>query len=89
MNLGTSVVIGHNYKTNEFFGKNHLLKVGDIVKVIGLDKKEVVYKIHDIKTLADNDKSFLHKDTKGKRELILSTCADEAVNRLVIFTEEE
>lgn len=86
---GVSLIVGHNYKTEQFFGRLDKLLKNDIFYITDLKKNTVKYKIYDVKVLADTDKSFIYRNTDGKKEANLSTCTDDSLNRFVVFARAE
>ena len=88
---GNTVIIGHNYRTSLFFGRNDELKKGDKVYLKDTSGEEIEYEIYNIFITTSNDSSFYQRETEGKRELTLSTCTDDASTtdkRLIIFARE-
>jgi len=85
---GNVVIVGHNYRNGLFFSDNKKLSKGDKIYITDLDKKKITYTIYKIFETTDNDTSFYNRDTKGKREITLSTCTDNSAARLIIQARE-
>ena len=87
--VGNVVIIGHNNKNRQFFSRNNRLSKGDNIYITGLDGEEYKYKIYKkFQTTAD-DTSFYTRDTKGKREITLSTCTNNLKSRIIIQAAED
>lgn len=85
---GNVVIVGHNYRNGLFFSDNKKLSKGDKIHITGYDGKRVTYEIYKIFTTTDIDTSFYNRDTKGAREITLSTCTDDSSARLIVQAKE-
>lgn len=85
---GNVVIVGHNYRNGVFFSNNKRLSKGDKIYITDLNKKRIAYTIYNIFEASDTDTKFYNRDTKGKREITLSTCTDDASARLIIEARE-
>lgn len=85
---GNVVIVGHNYRNGVFFSNNKKLSKGDKIYITDLNKKRIAYTIYNIFETSDTDTKFYNRDTKGKREITLSTCTDNSAARLIIEARE-
>jgi len=85
---GNVVIVGHNYRNGVFFSNNKKLSKGDKIYITDLNKKRIAYTIYNIFEASDTDTKFYNRDTKGKREITLSTCTDDSSARLIIEARE-
>ena len=86
--VGNNVIIGHNFRDGRFFSNNDKLSIGDKIYITDLSNRRLEYKITKKYITDANDFSYAVRDTKGKREISLSTCTDDVSGRLVIWAEE-
>lgn len=86
--VGNTTISGHNYRNGAFFGKNKKLAKGDIIYITDNSGKKVKYTIYNIYKTTPNDGDYLTRDTKGKREISLTTCTDDSKGRLIIWARE-
>lgn len=87
--VGNSVLIGHNYKDNRYFGNNNKLQKGDKIYITDTQGQRISYTI-DNKYITDSeDFSYSTRDTNGKRAISLSTCANNTQSRLIIWATED
>lgn len=87
--VGNTVIIGHNYKNGTFFSNNKKLSVGDKIYLTDLGGKKVTYTITKKYITGTDDFDYASRDTKGKREISLSTCTDDSKQRLLIWAAED
>ncbi len=88
--IGNTVIIGHNYRNGTFFSNNKKLAIGDKIYLTDLSGKKVTYTIYKKYTTGTDDFDYAVRDTKGKREITLSTCTDDDSNqRLIIWAKED
>lgn len=88
--VGNTVLVGHNYKNGTFFSNNKKLVNGDKIYITDMEGKKVTYTIYKKYTTSSEDATYFTRDTKGKREISLSTCTDNDNNyRLVIWAKED
>lgn len=86
--VGNTVLVGHNYRNGTFFSNNKKLENGDKIYLTDTSGKKVTYVIYKKYTTTTNDFDYAERDTKGKREISLSTCTDDSNNRLIIWAKE-
>lgn len=87
--VGNTVIIGHNYRNGTFFSNNKKLEIGDKIYLTDLSGKKVTYTITKKYNTSTDDANYMVRDTKGKREISLSTCTDDSKQRLIIWAEEK
>lgn len=85
---GNTTIYGHNYRNGAFFGKNKQLSNGDIIYITDNTGKKIKYTIYNIYKTTETDAEFVTRDTKGAREISLSTCTDDSKGRLIIWAKE-
>ena len=85
---GNTTILGHNYRSNLFFSKNHTLKVGDKIYIKDNTGREVEYTIYSGFTTNPNDATYMRRDTKGETEVSLSTCSDDSQKRYVVLARK-
>ena len=86
--VGNSVIIGHNYRNGGFFGNNKKLVEGDKIYITDALGNKLEYTITKKYITSDVDFDYASRDTKGKREISLSTCTNDPAKRLVIWARE-
>ena len=82
--VGNVVILGHNYRNGSFFSNLKNLKEGDKIYATDLNKKRVEYTVYSVFPAPKNEVSFYNRDTDGKMELTLSTCADDSTEQRII-----
>ena len=87
--VGNTVIVGHNYRNGNFFGKNKQLKLGDKIYITDTSGTKIKYNIYNIYETTPDDGEYITRDTNGRREISLSTCTDNSQNRLIIWAVEE
>ena len=85
---GNTTILGHNYRSNLFFSKNHTLKVGDKIYIKDNTGREVEYTIYSGFSANPNDATYMRRDTKGETEVSLSTCSDDSQKRYVVLARK-
>ena len=85
---GNTTILGHNYRSNLFFSKNHTLKVGDKIYIKDNTGREVEYTIYRGFSANPNDATYMRRDTKGETEVSLSTCSDDSQKRYVVLARK-
>ena len=85
---GNTTILGHNYRSNLFFSKNHTLKVGDKIYIKDNTGREVEYTIYRGFSTNPNDATYMRRDTKGETEVSLSTCSDDSQQRYVVLARK-
>lgn len=86
---GNVVIIGHNYRNGKFFSNNKNLSTGDKIKIKDNSGTELTYTIYKKFTTTEQDTSFYGRDTNGAIEITLSTCTDDAKQRIIILARVE
>ena len=86
---GNTTLQGHNWRNWMFFSRNNLLAIGDSVYIKDKRGVEIEYIIYKKMVLNPSDSKYIIRDTLGKREISLSTCTNEAKDRLVILAREK
>lgn len=86
---GNVVIIGHNYRDGKFFANNKKLSTGDKIKIKDASGRELTYTIYQKFTTTEQDTSFYARDTGGAIEVTLSTCTDDAKERIIILARVE
>lgn len=87
--VGNTVIIGHNYRNGTFFSNNKKLQLNDKIYLTDLEGKKVTYTIYKKYETETEDFDYSVRDTKGKREISLSTCTDDSKKRLIIWAKED
>lgn len=86
--VGNTVIIGHNYRSGAFFGKNKQLAKGDIIYITDNSGNRIKYTIYNIYKTTPEDSDYMVRNTNGAREISLSTCTDDSKQRLIIWAKE-
>lgn len=86
--IGNTVIIGHNYRSGAFFGKNKQLEKGDIIYITDNAGNRIKYTIYNIYKTTPQDSDYMVRNTDGAREISLSTCTDDSKQRLIIWAKE-
>lgn len=86
--VGNTVIIGHNYRSGAFFGKNKQLANGDIIYITDNSGNRIKYTIYNIYKTSPEDSDYMVRNTNGAREISLSTCTDDSKQRLIIWAKE-
>lgn len=86
--VGNTTIYGHNYRNGAFFGKNKQLSNGDIIYITDNTGTKIKYTIYNIYKTTETDAEYVTRDTKGAREISLSTCTDDSKGRLIIWAKE-
>lgn len=87
--VGNTVLAGHNYRNGTFFSNNNKLSSGDKIYITDLSGKKVTYTIYKKYKTDPNDFSYATRETKGKREISLTTCTDDSSARIIIWAKED
>lgn len=88
MKCGNTVLVAHNYRNGTFFSNNKNLVNGDKIYITDSAGITIEYTIYNTYLTSDTDFSYATRDTKGKREISLSTCTTDSKKRLVIWAKE-
>lgn len=86
--VGNTVLVGHNYRNGTFFSNNKKLSNGDKIYITDTSGKRVTYTVYKKYETSASDFDYATRDTKGKREISLSTCTNDSKKRLVIWAKE-
>ena len=86
--VGNSVIIGHNYRNGTMFSDVKKKKKGDLIYITDTLGRKVKYTIYNIYTTSGNDGKYISRNTKGKREISLSTCTDDSKARTIVLAKE-
>ncbi len=86
--IGNTVIVGHDSRNGVFFSNNKNLSEGDEIYITDKTGTKLKYIIYKIYTTTPEDSSHMERDTKGKREVTLSTCSDNSKSRLIICAAE-
>lgn len=87
--VGNTVISGHNNRNGAFFSNNKKLEIGDKIYLTDLSGNKVTYTIYKKYNTSTDDFDYAVRDTKGKREVSLTTCTDDSKQRLVIWAVEK
>ena len=86
---GNVVIIGHNYRNGKFFSNNNKLSVGDKFTIKDSSGTTLTYTIYQKFQTTEQDTSFYTRNTNGAVEVTLSTCTDDAKERIIILARAE
>lgn len=86
--VGNTVIIGHNYRNGTMFSNVDKLKKGEYIYIIDLSGRKIRYTIYDIYRTSGTDSEYITRNTKGKREISLSTCTDDSKARTIVLARE-
>lgn len=86
--IGNTVFAGHNYRNGTFFSNNKKLEKGDKIYITDNTGRKIAYEIYHKYETSTSDSEYMNRDTKGKREISLSTCTDDTKRRLIIWAKE-
>jgi len=87
--VGNTVIIGHNYRNGLFFSNNKKLANGDIIYITDNSGTKLKYTIYNKYETTPEDTIYMNRDTKGGREISLSTCTDDSKARLIIWARAD
>lgn len=87
--VGNTTIAGHNYRNGLFFSDNKKLAKGDKIEITDQEGVTITYIIYDTFTTTPSDAEYMRRDTNGAREISLSTCTDDAKQRLIILAKEQ
>lgn len=86
---GNTLIVGHNYRNGLFFSNNKKIEIGDSIFIKDNSGRTITYKVYNKYETEPSDSDYITRDTKGAREISLSTCTDNSKARLVIWAKEE
>ena len=81
---GNVVISGHNYRNGTFFSNNKNLVEGDKIYITDLTGNRVEYTVYKVFLTDKSETEFYNRDTDGKMEITLTTCADDNTTQRVI-----
>ena len=84
MKVGNFVIVGHNYRDGQFFGKLKELTNGDNVFFYAIDGSALMYTVYNKYIIDEYDLSCLSQNTDGNTELTLITCDNDNTKRLIV-----
>lgn len=87
--VGNTTIVGHNYRSGAFFGKNKQLKAGDAIYIKDNSGKRIKYVIYRTYQTTETDSEYITRETNGAREISLSTCTDDSKGRLIVLAREQ
>lgn len=87
--VGNTVILGHNYRNGTFFAKIGKLTKGKSIFIKDESGKEIEYEVYKVFPAKALDSSFYNRDTKGKREITLSTCNTDGSARTIVQAVEK
>lgn len=87
--VGNTVIMGHNYRTNALFSKNKNLNNGDVIYITDLSGERVKYVIYNKYETSSTDFDYATRDTEGRREITLASCTDDTSSRIILWAKEE
>ena len=77
------------YRNGTMFSNVKNLKNGDKIYITDESGQKVKYSVYKIYRTTGDDASYMTRDTKGKREISLSTCTDDSKARTIVWAVEE
>lgn len=86
--VGNTVIQGHNYRNGLFFSNLSKLSNGDTIYITDQSGTNITYKVYNIFEADGNDSSFYNRDTRGLREITLSTCTNDGARRTIVLAKE-
>lgn len=86
--IGNTVIAAHNYRNGTYFSNNKKLVIGDKIYITDSSGDKIEYIVYKSYTVDATEFSYATRDTKGKREISLSTCTTDPDQRLVILARE-
>ncbi len=87
--VGNTVIVGHNYRNGSFFSNNKKLENGDIIYITDNAGVRLKYVIYNKYETTPQDTDYMKRDTKGAKEISLSTCTDDSKMRIIIWARAE
>ena len=86
--IGNNVIIGNNYRNGTMFSNVKKLENGDAIYITDLSGRKIKYIVYKIYRTSGDDASYMTRNTKGKREILLSTCTDDSKARTIVWAKE-
>lgn len=81
---GNFCIVGHNYNTDQFFGKLHNINLGDYIQLTDMSGKTLQYCVYDTYISDPNDTSCTSQLTDGGTEITLITCTKDFKKRFIV-----
>lgn len=81
---GNFCIVGHNYNTEQFFGKLHNINLGDYIQLTDMSGKTLQYCVYDTYIANPDDTSCTSQLTNGETELTLITCTKNFKQRFIV-----
>lgn len=81
---GNFCIVGHNYNTDQFFGKLHNINLGDYIQLTDMSGKTLQYCVYDTYIAEPDDTSCTSQLTNGKTEITLITCTKDFKQRFIV-----
>ena len=85
---GNLVLWGHNYKNGTFFSDIGKLTTGAKIYIKDTSGTKLEYQVYNVYTTSDSDMTYAARDTKGAREITLSTCDNAGGKRTIVWARE-
>lgn len=86
---GNTVIAGHNYRNGRFFSNNKKLAIGDAIYITDNNGTKIKYVIYNKYETTSEDTDYMLRDTKGGKEISLTTCTDDSKARIIIWAKAE
>ena len=86
--VGNTVIQGHNYRNGLFFSNLSKLSNGDKIYITDPTGTKITYEVYSVFEAEETDSSFYNRDTKGLREITLSTCTNDGSKRTIVLAKE-
>lgn len=86
--VGNTVIIGHNYRNGTMFSNVKKLSNGDAIYITDTLGRKIKYTVYSIYRTSGSDSKYITRNTKGKREISLSTCTDDSKARTIVLARE-
>ena len=87
--IGNLCIVGHNYRTSQFFSKVPTLENGDIIEITDTFGKTIQYEVYDKYITVNTDTACTTQMTDNKREVTLITCTNASDEHRVIVKARE
>lgn len=85
---GNLVLWGHNYKNRTFFSDIGRLTTGAKIYIKDVSGNKLEYQVYNNYETTDSDMTYATRDTKGAKEITLSTCSNESGKRIIVWARE-
>lgn len=81
---GNFCIVGHNYNTDQFFGKLNRIQKGEVIQLTDMSGKGLQYYVYDTYITDPDDTSCTSQLTDGKTEITLITCTKDFKQRFIV-----